>query len=199
MQHLEIAAKTRSDFGKKATTVIRNAGGVPCVIYGDGPTIHLWIEKTSLKKLIYTPQSFIVVLNVDGTKHHVVMREVQYNPVTDEPIHIDFYRVTNGKPITIDLPIHLFGNSEGVRQGGKLALSKRKLRVSALEENLPDTIEVDVTALDLGKSIFVGDLAIDKLTILTPATTAICAVRMTRAARGASAGEEAASVAAAAE
>ncbi|MEG0467765.1 MAG: 50S ribosomal protein L25/general stress protein Ctc [Mucinivorans sp.] len=194
MQHIEIPAKPRTDFGKKATTVIRNAGGVPCVIYGDGQTIHFSVEKTDLKKLIYTPQSYIVVFDIDGKKHHVVMREVQYNPVTDEPIHIDFYRVTNGKPITIDLPVRLVGTSVGVRQGGKLALSKRKLRVSALEENLPDAVEVDINQLELGKSIFVGDVHIKDLTILTPATTAICAVRVTRAARGAAANEAASAV-----
>lgn len=187
MQHIEIAAKTRSEFGKKATTAIRATNAVPCVIYGDGETLHFSVEKTNLKQLIYTPQSYIVVFDINGKKENAVMREVQFHPVTDEPLHIDFYRVTKGKPITIDLPVKLYGNSEGVKQGGKLALAKRKLRVSALEENLPDSVDIDVSALELGKSIFVGDVKIDKLSILTPSTTAICAVRMTRAARGAQA------------
>ena len=192
MQHLTIPAKKRTDFGKKSTKAVRAAGAVPCALYGEGETVHFSVEKPDLKKLIYTPQSYILVFEVDGKKETAVMREVQYDPVTDEPIHIDFYRVTKGKPITIDLPVKLYGNSEGVRQGGKLALSKRKLRVSALEENLPDSIDIDVTELQLGKSIFVGDIKIDNLSILTPATTAVCAVRMTRAARGAAAAAAAA-------
>lgn len=187
MQHIEIPAKVRADFGKKASTAVRAENCVPCVIYGDGETLHFSVVKTDLKQLIYTPQSYIVVFDIAGKKENAVMREVQFHPVTDEPIHIDFYRVTKGKTITIDLPVKLIGSSEGVKQGGKLALAKRKVRVSALEENLPDSVDVDVTELGLGKSIFVSDLNIKNLTILTPATTAICAVRMTRAARGAQA------------
>lgn len=187
MQHIQIAAKARTEFGKKATIAVRATSSVPCVIYGDGETLHFSVEKTDLKQLIYTPQSYIVVFDIDGKKENAVMREVQYHPVTDEPLHIDFFRVTKGKPITIDLPIRLHGNSEGVKQGGKLALAKRKLRVSGLEEHLPDSIDVDVTELGLGKSIFVSDVKVDNLNILTPATTAVCAVRMTRAARGAQA------------
>lgn len=187
MKHLEITALPRADFGKKASKAVRSTSSIPCVIYGGSETVHISVEKTDLKHLIYTPQSYIVVFDIAGKKETVVMREVQYHPVTDEPLHIDFYRVLKGKPITIDLPVHLFGNSEGVKLGGKLQLAKRKLRVSALEENLPDSIDIDVTALELGKSIFVSDLSINNITIHTPATTAICAVRMTRAARGAAA------------
>lgn len=192
MQHIEIPAKKRTDFGKKASTAVRATSSVPCVVYGEGETVHFSVEKPDLKQLIYTPQSYIVVFDIEGKKETAVMREVQYHPVTDEPLHIDFYRVKKGKPITIDLPVKLYGNSEGVKQGGKLALAKRKLRVSALEENLPDSVDIDVSALELGKSIFVGDLNIANLSILTPATTAICAVRMTRAARGAQAAAAAA-------
>lgn len=187
MKHLEIAATKRNDFGKKASKAVRSSSSIPCVIYGGGDTIHISVEKTDLKQLIYTPSSYIVVFDIEGKKESVVMREVQYHPVTDEPLHIDFYRVIKGKPIVIDLPIRLHGTSEGVKLGGKLQLSKRKLRVSGLEENLTDTVDVDVTDLELGRSIFVSDLSLDKLTIHTPATTAICAVRMTRAARGAAA------------
>ncbi len=192
MKHLEIPAKKRENFGKKASKAVRYGDSVPCVIYGGGDTTHLSVEKMELKKLIYTPQSFIVVFDIEGTKETVVMRDVQYHPVTDEPLHIDFYRVIPGKPIVIDLPVKVYGNSEGVKLGGKLQLAKRKIRVSGLEENLPDSIDIDVTDLQLGKSIFVGDLSVEGITLLTPATTAICAVRMTRAARGAAAAAAAA-------
>ncbi|MFI3288046.1 MAG: 50S ribosomal protein L25/general stress protein Ctc [Rikenellaceae bacterium] len=192
MINLEIPAKKREDFGKKASKAVRYADGVPCVIYGGGDTTHLSVDKVELKKLIYTPQSYIVVFDIEGTKETVVMRDVQYHPVTDEPIHIDFYRVIPGKPIVIDLPVKLYGNAEGVKLGGKLQLSKRKIRVSGLEEHLPDSIDIDVTSLALGKSIFVGDITVENLALLTPATTAVCAVRMTRAARGAAAAAAAA-------
>ena len=113
--------------------------------------------------------------------------ELFQSPVKDNVLHIDFYHVVPGKPISIDVPVRLTGNSEGVKQGGKLILSKRKVRISATMENLPDEIVVDVTTLGLGKSIFVGDLQYDNITLLTPASTAVCAVKMTRAARGAAA------------
>lgn len=185
MQTLEIKATKREAFGKKESKAIRAAGLVPCVLYGEGETIHFSVEEKALKSLIYTPNSFIVEFDFDGKKEKGVMREVQYHPVKDNVLHIDFYRVIPGKPVAIDIPVKLTGNSEGVKQGGKLILSKRKLRVNGTIENLPDELTVDVTSLGLGKSIFVGDLKYDNLDLLTPATTAVCAVRMTRAARGA--------------
>ena len=185
MQTLEIKAVKREAFGKKESKAVRAAGLVPCVLYGEGETIHFSVEEKALKSLIYTPNSFIIEFDIDGKKEKGVMREVQYHPVKDNVLHIDFYRVIPGKPVAIDIPVRLTGNSEGVKQGGKLILSKRKIRVSGTIENLPDELTVDVTSLGLGKSIFVGDLKYDNLDLLTPATTAVCAVRMTRAARGA--------------
>jgi large subunit ribosomal protein L25 len=120
-----------------------------------------------------------------------VMREVQYHPVREQILHIDFFRVINGKPVVVDIPVNLVGSSEGVKVGGKLTLSKRKLTVSGLAEHLPDELVIDVTTLELGKSIFVGDLKFDNLTLLNSPSTAICAVKMTRAARGAAAAAEA--------
>lgn len=187
MKTLEIKGTPRTEFGKKGTNAVRRAGNVPCVIYGGGETIHFSVPTPEFKQLIYTPHSYIVDFDIDGKKEKAVMREVQYHPVSGDVLHVDFYRVDESKPVAIDLPVHLFGNSEGVKLGGKLILSKRKLRVSALVKDLPDTVEIDVTELGLGKSIFVGDVHIPGLDILTPASTAICAVRMTRAARGAQA------------
>ena len=187
MKTLEIKGTPRTEFGKKSTGAVRRAGNVPCVIYGSGETIHFSVPASEFKQLIYTPHSYLVNFDIDGKKELALMREVQYHPVTGDVLHVDFYRVDEAKPVAIDLPVVLTGNSEGVKLGGKLTLSKRKLRVSALVKDLPDTVEVDVTSLGLGKSIFVGDLHIPGLAILTPASTAICAVRMTRAARGAQA------------
>ena len=133
------------------------------------------------------PNSYIVELNIDGTTYQAVMREVQFHPVREEILHIDFYRVQEGKPVAIAVPVRLTGNAEGVKIGGKLVLSARKLVVSAPLDKLPDEVVVDVTTLAVGKTIFVGDLSIEGLKFLTPATTAVCAVRVTRASRGAEA------------
>lgn len=187
MKTLEIKGTLRTEFGKKSTGAVRRAGNVPCVIYGGGETVHFSVPTSEFKQLIYTPHSYLVNFDLEGKKEQAVMREVQFHPVTGDVLHVDFFRVDSAKPVEIDLPVVLTGNSEGVKLGGKLTLSKRKVRVSALVKDLPDTVEVDVTNLGLGKSIFVGDLQIPGLVILTPASTAICAVRMTRAARGAQA------------
>ncbi len=189
METIKIAGVKRNVFGKKESKAIRKAGQVPCVIYGNGETIHFSVDAKALKPLIFTPQSYLIEFDVEGKKEMGVMREVQYHPVTDEILHIDFYHIIPGKPIAIDIPVKLTGVAEGVKLGGKLSLSKRKLRVSGDMEHLPDAIEIDVTNLGLGKSIFVGDLKYDNLTLLTPATTAVCAVKMTRAARGAQTAE----------
>ena len=117
------------------------------------------------------------------------MREVQWHPVREELLHVEFFRIADGKPVSVAVPVRLTGNAEGVKVGGKLVLSARKVTVSALAEHLPDEIVVDVTTLGLGKTIFVGDLSVENLKFVTPATTAVCAVRMTRAARGAAAAE----------
>ncbi len=185
MQKLELKAAKRASFGKKESRAARRNAQVPCAIYGGGETVHFTVDAKDVKPLIYTPQSYIVEFDIEGTKEVGVMREVQFHPVREEILHIDFYRVQPGKPVAIDIPIKITGNSEGVKQGGKLVQSKRKLRVSGLAENLPDELVVDITELGVGKSIFVGDLHYDNLTLLTPATTAVCAVRVTRAARGA--------------
>ena len=187
MERFQLEATKRADFGKKGSKAVRNAGGIPCTIYGKGETIHFSVDVKAVRTLIYTPNAYIVEINIEGQMEYGVMREVQFHPVKEEILHIDFFHVVDGKPVTIDIPVRLEGNPEGVKMGGKLSLSKRKIRVSATIDNLPNELVVDVTNLNLGKSIFVGDLSFENITILTPASTAVCAVRMTRAARGAAA------------
>ncbi len=190
MKILELKATKRDAFGKKETKAVRRQAQIPCVIYGGGETVHFSVDEKEVRPLIYTPNSYIVEFDIEGKKEIGVIRQAQFHPVREEILHIDFTRVIPGKPVSIDIPVRLTGNSEGVKLGGKLALSKRKIHVSGLVENLPDELVVDVTALELGKSIFVGDLSFDNLTLLTPASTAVCAVKMTRAARGAAAAAE---------
>ena len=187
MKTIELKAVKRADFGKKAAKAFRREGLIPCVIYGGSEEIAFTVDAKEVKPLIYTPNSYIVELNIDGKVEKAVMREVQFHPVREQILHIDFYRVQEGKPVAISIPVRLSGTAEGVKVGGKLALSARKLVVSALVENLPDELVVDVTTLGVGKTIFVGDLKSDDLKFLTPATTAVCAVRVTRASRGAAA------------
>lgn len=188
METIQIHGVKRENFGKKGSKDVRRNGLIPAIVYGGSEeAVHFALDEKELKPLLYTPNSYIVELDIDGTKQLAVLREVQFHPVKDNPIHIDFFRVLPGKPVAIDVPIRIVGNSEGVKLGGKLTVQKRKLRVSGLVEYLPDYLEIDITNLNIGKSIFVGDLTYDNLTLLTPATTSVCAVIMTRAARGAAA------------
>lgn len=187
MQTIELKGLKRDVIGKKENNLLKVEGRIPCVIYGGGENVHFSVCAKEVKTIIYTPNSYIIHLDIEGRSETVVMREVQYHPVQERILHIDFYRITPGKPVAIDVPVKLVGSSDGVKLGGKLVLMKRKVRISAAAENLPDFIEVDVTKLGLGNSYFVGDIKSDKFIVHTPATTALCAVNMTRAARGAAA------------
>ena len=183
MKTLEVKAVKRAEFGKKAAKAFRREGLIPCVIYGGSEEIAFTVDAKEIKPLIYTPNSYIVELNFDGKIEKAVMREVQFHPVREQILHIDFYRVQEGKPVAISIPVRLSGTAEGVKIGGKLALSARKLMVKAMVDQLPDEIVVDVTPLQVGQTIFVGDLKQENVTFVTPATTAVCAVRVTRASR----------------
>ena len=183
MKTLEVKAVKRAEFGKKAAKAFRREGLIPCVIYGGSEEITFTVDAKEIKPLIYTPNSYIVELNFDGKIEKAVMREVQFHPVREQILHIDFYRVQEGKPVAISIPVRLSGTAEGVKIGGKLALSARKLMVKAMVDQLPDEIVVDVTPLQVGQTIFVGDLKQENVTFVTPATTAVCAVRVTRASR----------------
>ena len=183
MKTLEVKAVKRAEFGKKAAKAFRREALIPCVIYGGSEEIAFTVDAKEIKPLIYTPNSYIVELNFDGKIEKAVMREVQFHPVREQILHIDFYRVQEGKPVAISIPVRLSGTAEGVKIGGKLALSARKLMVKAMVDQLPDEIVVDVTPLQVGQTIFVGDLKQENVTFVTPATTAVCAVRVTRASR----------------
>ena len=190
MKTLSINATKRTEYGKKVAKAIRREGQIPCIIYGGGEEIAFSVDAKEVKPLIYTPNSYVVEINIDGKVETAVMREGQFHPVREQILHIDFYRVQENKPVAIAIPVRLTGNAEGVKIGGKLALSARKLIVKAMVDQLPDEIVVDVTPLKVGQTIFVGDLKFDNLTFVTPATTAVCAVRVTRATRSAGAAQK---------
>jgi large subunit ribosomal protein L25 len=184
MNTIEISGVGRSAFGKKNASALRHDGYVPCNLYGNGDNVNFAIERKALKPLLYTPTAYLVKLNIDGHQETGVLRETQFHPVTDQPLHIDFYRVNEAKPLAIAVPVELKGSAEGTKLGGKLQQLTRKVTISALPKDLPDSVEVDITTLGLGNSIFVSDINISNISILTPKSTVICAVKMTRAAMG---------------
>ena len=183
MQHIELNGQIREAGNKAAVKAVRRAGQVPCNIYGHGiENVLFTIDAQDLKTITHTPNSYIINLELsNGTKMYAVLHEVQYHPVSDEALHVDFLAVSEEKPVTIEVPVKVVGHSEGVKMGGKLLVSSRKLRISAMMNNLPDVLEVDSTHLMIGKQIVAGDLNFDGVTIVSPRATIICSVRPTRA------------------
>ena len=183
MKHIELKGQVREAGNKAAVKAVRRAGQVPCNIYGLGmENILFTIDAQDLKTITHTPNSYIIDLELnDGKKLYAVLHEVQYHPVTDEALHVDFLAVCEEKPVTIEVPVIVTGHSEGVKMGGKLLVSSRKLRVSAMMNKLPDVLEVDSTHLMIGKQIVAGDLNYEGVTIVSPKATIICSVRPTRA------------------
>ena len=183
MQHIELKGQVREAGNKAAVKAVRRAGQVPCNIYGNGiENVLFTVDAQDLKTITHTPNSYIINLELsNGTKMYAVLHEVQYHPVSDEALHVDFIAVSEEKPITIEVPVLVTGHSEGVKMGGKLLVSSRKLRVSAMMNNLPDVLEVDSTHLMIGKQIVAGDLNYEGVTIVSPKATIICSVRPTRA------------------
>ncbi len=187
MKTIEIKGSVRADLGKKATRELRKNGQVPCVVYGGESVTHFSAPVDAFRGLIYTPNIYIVDLVIDGKACKAVLKDVQYNCVSDAIEHIDFLEVSDKKPVSIALPVKLNGLAEGVRQGGKLVLKIRKIRVKGLIEKLPDILEIDVTNLGLGKAIKIQDLSFDGLEILEAKNIVVATVKMTRAAATASA------------
>ena len=183
MKHIELKGQLREAGNKAAVKAVRRAGQVPCNIYGNGiENVLFTVDAQDLKTITHTPNSYIINLELsNGTTMYAVLHEVQYHPVSDEALHVDFIAVGEEKPITIEVPVKVVGHSEGVKMGGKLLVSSRKLRVSAMVNNLPDLLEVDSTHLMIGKQIVAGDLNYEGVTIVSPKATIICSVRPTRA------------------
>lgn len=185
MQTFELKAEGRVDLGKKATKALRVDSKVPCVLYGGGENVHFSVVEKDLAKLLYTPVVQTVNINIDGKSYPAVMRDIQFHPVTDRVLHIDFFQISENKPVTIDVPVKLQGFAEGVQAGGKLALVVRKLKIKALLADLPGEVVLDVTNLGLGKSIKVKDLSFDKFQIMNAKDVVIAQIKLTRAARAA--------------
>ena len=190
MQVFELKGELRTDLGKKATKVLREEKKVPCVLYGGKENIHFSVVEKDLSKLVYTPFVYIVKIMIDGNAYEAVMREIQFHPVTDRILHIDFYHIFAGKPVIIEAPVKLKGFAEGVQAGGKLVQVIRKLKVKALPANLPGEVELDVTSLGLGKSIKVKELSFDNFEVVNAKEVVIAQVKVTRASKSVEAGDK---------
>ncbi len=197
MKEIEVKGQKRETTGKKATKELRKEGLVPCNLYGEKrgenglpEALSFAADFTELRKIVYTPHVYVVVLNIDGEAHKAIVKELQFHPTTDALLHADFYEVNETKDITVGIPVKLNGLAQGVRDGGKLNLSIRKIDVTAPYKNIPEILEIDVTNLGLGKAIKVGELKFDGITLTTPAQVVVCSVKETRASKAAAAAAE---------
>lgn len=177
----------RTETGKKFAKQIRREERVPAIVYGGKENLMITLVERELKDIIYTPHVYIINLSIDGKTYKAIVKEMQFHPVTDKILHLDLLQVFDDKKLTVALPVKLTGSAEGAKQGGKLTLTTRKLRVCGFPKDLPEMIEVDVTELGLGKSRLVSELSFDKFEIIEPKSTVIATVKLTRAARGAAA------------
>ena len=183
MKSITINGLERESVGKVSTKALRNAGKVPCVVYGGDAPIHFSADDLAFKDLVYTPEVHTVVIALDnGTKVECILQDIQFHPVTDKIMHIDFYQIFEDKEVTMEIPIRLTGNSRGVRNGGNLRIVNRKLRVKALPADLPDYIEADITEMRIGHKMYIGAIAQENFKIMHPDNTVICQVRTSRAA-----------------
>ncbi|PXV64155.1 large subunit ribosomal protein L25 [Dysgonomonas alginatilytica] len=187
MKTFELKGSLRTDLGKKATKAFRKQDAIPAVIYGgenSTEAIHFTVQISDVRKLIYTPEIFLVDLSLDGKAYKAILKDIQVHPVTDAILHLDFLHVFENQPIVIDVPVVLDGLAEGVKAGGKLSLDTRKLRVKALYTQVPEKLHINIEHLALGKSVQVGELNFDGLELLNAKNAVVCRVQLTRAARG---------------
>lgn len=212
MKTFKLAAQPRTELGKKATKALRSQNLIPVVLnggeiinlpftgtlkpgeklveIGNGKglvTTDLVVTNDAVRKLIYTPDIFAIELEVNGEKRMAVLKDIQFHPVKDTILHIDLLEVNEKKPVAVEVPVKLEGHAEGVKAGGKLSLSMKKLRVKALYTDIPERLVINVDNLGLGKTMQVGDLHFDKLELMNAKNAVVCAVQLTRAARGAAA------------
>jgi len=182
MKSITINGSKRESVGKVATKALRNAGRVPCVLYGGGEPLHFSAPELGFSKLVYTPNAHTVVIKLeDGSKINAILQDIQFHPVSDKILHVDFYQLFDNKEISMDIPVRLQGAAPGVlNSGGVLSLNKRKLRVRALPGDLPDVIIADISKLRLGNKLYTSELPAEKYSILHPDNTVVCQVRTSR-------------------
>ena len=184
MKSIKVQGSERESVGKKATKALRNAGKVPCVIYGGDKPIHFSADELAFKELVYTPAAHTVSVDFGGDVGIVraIMQDIQFHPVTDSILHIDFYELFDDKEVTMNIPVRLQGNAPGVRNGGRLLFRQRKLAIKAIPDKLPDFFDIDISKLKIGDNITVETLLNDEFEILLPETTVVVQVKEMRAA-----------------
>ena len=182
MKSLAISVKSRENVGKSNTRALRNQGNVPCVLYGGEKQVCFYAHENDFRKLVYTPDVFIVELNIDGETKRAIMQDIQFHPVTDKILHIDFLEVFNDKEVTVSIPVILNGLAIGVRNGGNLMFRRRKIITRGLVEHLPDAIEINIEDIKIGQFIYIKDIEVEGCEFLAPASSVVVGVKTSRAA-----------------
>ena len=180
MKSITIQGQKRESVGKKSTQALRDAELVPCVVYGGEQPINFSTPEKSFKNLVYTPDAHTVVIELEGKKIDAVLQDIQFHPITDKILHVDFYQLSADKPVVMEVPVRITGRAKGVVAGGVLRQSFRKLKIKALPANLPDEIVVDVTPLRIGNKLYVGSIKNEAYTFLHPDNAVVAAVKMSR-------------------
>lgn len=198
MKEIEVTGKKRSTIGKKSSKNLRKEGFIPCNLYGEAKdengapkALAFTCPMNELRKIVYTPHIYVINLIIDGESHTAILKELQFHPVTDALLHVDFYEVNDQKPITIGIPVKLTGLAQGIRDGGRMNLSIRKINVTAKYQDIPEHLDIDVTDLKIGKSIKVGDLHFEGLEMATSKDVVVCSIKATRKSNAASKAEDA--------
>jgi len=181
MKSVTLSGSTRANVGKTDANMLRAKGMVPCVIYGAVEQTHFSADIRHFKNIIFTPETNLVNIEIDGKTYKTILQEAQYHKINDKLIHADFLLVSEDKPVTVQLPVKTIGQSEGVKAGGKLVIKLRKLKVKGFISKLPEFIELDITKLAIGKSISAGDINLEGLALLHPKNISVVSVDTTRA------------------
>lgn len=187
MKEINVKGQKRNDLGKKASKLLRKEGLVPCNLYGEAKdenglpkAMSFASSMSELRNIVYTPHIYVINLIIDGENHTAILKELQFHPVTDALLHVDFYEINDQKPITIGIPVKLTGLAQGIRDGGRMNLSIRKINVTAKYQDIPEHLDIDVTDLKIGKSIKVGDLHFEGLEMATGKEVIVCSIKATR-------------------
>ena len=187
MKEIEVKGQKRTDLGKKAAKAMRKEGLIPCNLYGEAKNadgapeaLSIACPMSELRKIVYTPHIYVIKLVIDGEERTAILKELHFHPVTDALLHVDFYEVNDQKPITVGIPVKLNGLAQGVRDGGRMNLSIRKIDVTAKYQSIPEHLDIDVTAMTIGKSIKVGDLHFEGLEMATSKNVVVCSIKATR-------------------
>ena len=182
MQSITIVGSQRESVGKAASKALRNAGQVPCVLYGGDNAVHFSADALAFSKLVYTPSVYTATIELGGKTYNAILQDIQFDPVTDKILHIDFYQLHDDKEITIEVPIRIEGTSPGIMAGGSLRVVNRKLKIKALPANLPDFVPVDISWMEMGNRFYITKVEQENYKIMHPENTVVCQVRISRAA-----------------